>query len=54
MEYDFFISYTKKDIDWARWIGWLLEENDYRVIFQDWDFAAGSNFASQMDFAIRN
>ena len=53
MKYDFFISYTKKDVEWARWIGWILEDNNYKVIFQDWDFVPGNNFASQMDDALR-
>lgn len=53
MKYDFFISYTKKDVDWARWIGWILEEKNYKVIFQEWDFVPGSNFVSKMDDALR-
>jgi hypothetical protein len=38
----FFISYTGDDIDWAEWIAWQLEDANYRVIIQKWDFALGS------------
>jgi hypothetical protein len=29
---DFFISYTRPDLDWAEWIAWQLEEAKYIVI----------------------
>ncbi len=48
---DFFISYNKADKLWGRWIAWILEEEKYTVIFQEWDFPAGSNFVLEMDRA---
>src|SRR3954451_959049 len=35
---DFFVSFNQADRDWATWIAWVLEENGYSVVFQDWDF----------------
>lgn len=51
---DVFISYASEDADWAEWIGWVLEEEGYRVILQEWDFLPGSNFILQMHQASRN
>jgi tetratricopeptide (TPR) repeat protein len=48
---DFFISYNKADRQWAEWIGWQLEEGDYSVILQDWDFRPGCNFVLEMQKA---
>jgi hypothetical protein len=48
---DFFISYTKADQSWAEWIGWQLENEDYKTVIQAWDFHAGSNFVSDMQQA---
>ncbi len=28
---DFFISYTHADIEWAEWIGYVLEEEGFTV-----------------------
>ncbi|QCO04871.1 toll/interleukin-1 receptor domain-containing protein [Azospirillum argentinense] len=46
-----FVSFTSKDIAWARWVAWTLEENGIGVIFQEWDF--NDNFVEAMDHAIR-
>jgi tetratricopeptide (TPR) repeat protein len=48
---DFFISYANEDKDWATWIAWELEESDFRVVLQEWDFHAGSNFVLEMQRA---
>lgn len=48
---DFFISYTASDKAWAEWIAWVLEHAAYKVLIQEWDFAAGSNFALEMQKA---
>lgn len=48
---DFFISYTATDRQWAAWIAWVLEHAGYTVVFQEWDFAAGSNFVLEMQKA---
>lgn len=50
---DFFISYTQADQRWAEWVAWQLEEAGYTVIIQAWDFAAGVNFLSRMDSALK-
>lgn len=50
--YDFFISYTQTDKNWAAWIAWHLEESGYNVILQAWDFRPGSNFVEKMQNAL--
>jgi hypothetical protein len=47
-EWDFFVSYTQADQAWAVWIAWVLEEADYRVLIQAWDFVPGSNWVKGM------
>jgi len=49
---DFFISYTKADEAWAEWIAWQLQQDDYAVLLQVWDFDAGGNFVEEMHSAI--
>lgn len=48
---DFFVSYTAADKVWAEWIAWVLEHAGYKVVIQEWDFAAGSNFVLEMQQA---
>ncbi|HKS40162.1 MAG TPA: FxSxx-COOH system tetratricopeptide repeat protein [Blastocatellia bacterium] len=48
---DFFISYNKADRTWAEWIAWQLEEADYSVVIQAWDFRPGGNFVLDMQDA---
>lgn len=48
---DFFISYNKADKQWATWIAWVLEQADYNVVIQAWDFRPGSNFVLEMQKA---
>ena len=50
--YDFFISYTGRDEDWATWAAQRLELAGYRVILQAWDFDAG-NFIVQIEQAVQ-
>jgi len=45
---DFFVSFTKHDIDWARWIAGVLELEGYTVIFQEQDMLPGHNVVRQM------
>jgi tetratricopeptide (TPR) repeat protein len=47
----FFISYASADRAWAEWIAWQLEEAEYQVKFQDWDFSPGDNFVVEMQKA---
>jgi len=51
---DVFISYASEDADWAKWIGWVLEEEGYTVVLQQWDFLPGSNFILQMHRTSRS
>ncbi|WP_205447311.1 toll/interleukin-1 receptor domain-containing protein, partial [Candidatus Frankia alpina] len=42
------------DADWATWVAWQLEEladplgRPFRVLIQDWDLVAGTNFVTRM------
>jgi hypothetical protein len=49
---DFFVSYTGKDVGWAEWIAWQLEQAGYRVLIQAWDFQPGANFVAEMERAM--
>lgn len=49
---DFFISYTARDVEWARWVAALLEKAGYNVVIQDWDWGPGSNFVAEMHRAL--
>ncbi|XGV95364.1 MAG: TIR domain-containing protein [Leptolyngbya sp. BL-A-14] len=48
---DFFISYTGNDRTWAEWIAWVLEDAQYSVVIQAWDFRVGGNFVLDMQKA---
>ncbi len=50
--WDVFVSYTKDDVDWARWIAWELEAGGLRVLIQDWDFVAGTNWVHMMQTGL--
>lgn len=47
----FFVSYNQHDRAWAEWIAWHLEENDFTVVIQAWDFIG--NWVMKMDKAMR-
>ena len=49
---DFFISYTGRDVEWARWVAAQLEKAGYQVIIQDWDWGPGANFVAEMHRAL--
>jgi energy-coupling factor transporter ATP-binding protein EcfA2 len=51
---DFFISYDVADQIWAEWIAWVLEESNYTVTIQAWDFRPGSNLVLNLQQAISN
>ena len=38
---DFFISYHKADKNWTEWSAWTLEEAEYSVVIQAWNFRPG-------------
>src|SRR5262249_32543901 len=48
---DFFISYASADRGWAEWIAWQLEAEGYKTVVQAWDFAAGRDWAHEMQEA---
>ena len=50
---DFFISYTAADNRWASWIAFVLEEERYTTVLQEWDFRPGTNFALAMQKAAK-
>jgi hypothetical protein len=50
---DFFVSYTAADKAWATWIAYILEADGFAVTIQEWDFRPGSNFAAEMDKALK-
>jgi len=45
---DFFISYNSRDKEWAEWVAYQLEEANYTLIIQAWDFLAGDLFVREM------
>lgn len=49
---DIFVSFTAADRAWATWIAWVLEEESFSVVFQDWDFR--HNFVEEMHAAQKN
>ncbi|MGD1906769.1 MAG: toll/interleukin-1 receptor domain-containing protein [Leptolyngbyaceae cyanobacterium] len=51
MTKDFFVSYNSADKTWAEWIAWILEEQNYSVVIQAWDFRPGGNFILDMQRA---
>ena len=46
-----FVSYNHNDRRWAEWIAWVLEEAEYQVVIQAWDFRPGGNFVLDMHAA---
>jgi hypothetical protein len=45
---DFFVSFAKQDIEWARWIADELQTEGHRVVFQEQDMLPGQNVVHQM------
>jgi hypothetical protein len=52
-KWDFFVSYTQADREWAEWIAWELEENGYQILIQAWDFVPGANWIQGMDAGVQ-
>jgi hypothetical protein len=50
--YDFFISYTKVDEEWARWIAWQIKQEGYKCLFQARDFVPSQSFIARMKQAL--
>lgn len=51
--WDFFVSYSAADREWAEWIAWQLEETGYRVLIQAWDFVPGAHWMGRMADGVR-
>lgn len=49
---DFYISYARTDRPWAEWLAWCLEDANFHVILDIWNFRPGSNFILEMNAAI--
>jgi uncharacterized protein YndB with AHSA1/START domain len=45
---DFFVSYTRDDRAWAKWISWQLGAAGYTTRLQDRDFRPGGDFVHEM------
>lgn len=50
---DFFISYNKADVHWAKGLAEWLQGAGYSYLMQGTDFRAGSNFVLEMDKATK-
>ena len=48
---DFFISYTRMNVRWARWIAVELERAGYSTVLQDSGFRPGDDFVHEMQVA---
>ncbi|WP_239376390.1 TIR domain-containing protein [Frankia sp. Cj5] len=53
LKWDFFVSYTSADREWAEWIAWQLEAADFSVLIQAWDFVPGAHWMSRMNDGVR-
>jgi hypothetical protein len=51
---DIFISYAEDGLEWARWIGWQLEEMTFSVILREWERLPGGNFVLDADEGTKN
>jgi len=52
-KWDFFISYARRDRQWAEWIAWSLEAAGYRVLIQAWDMVPGTNWVLSVEEGVR-
>ncbi|MEV8442469.1 FxSxx-COOH system tetratricopeptide repeat protein [Actinosynnema sp. NPDC051121] len=51
--WDFFVSYTAADRDWAEWVAWQLEEAHHKVLVQAWDIVPGDNWVARMQDGVQ-
>ena len=52
MKKDFFISYTKTDLEWAKWILFQLDQERYSSVTQLRDFRPSQDFVDEMKKAL--
>ncbi|MBU0519397.1 TIR domain-containing protein [bacterium] len=50
---DFFISHSGRDVMWAEWIAWQLQDGGYTVVLDKWHFEVGSNIPLEMQDAMQ-
>jgi hypothetical protein len=51
--WDYFVSYTKPDKEWAEWVVWVLEQRGYTCFAQFTSIAPGSDFVQRMNDGLR-
>jgi hypothetical protein len=57
--YDFFVSFTASDADWAEWIATEAERipntdgEPSKVLLQSWDFVPGGNWVAMIDKGVK-
>src|SRR3954447_3587624 len=51
---DFFISHAGRDTGWAEWLGWQLQQAEYSVELDVWDWAPGEDFVARMAAALES
>ena len=51
---DFFVSYNRADLEWAKWLVWHLEEMGFSTIAQFKDFPAAQNFVVNMEKSLQD
>ncbi len=49
---DVFVSHAGKDLAWAEWAAWQLQEAGYRVELADWDWPAGTDMMLRLSQAL--
>lgn len=49
---EYFISYNRRDVLWAEWIAWTIEDIGFRVRIQVWDFLPGKAWPQEMQVAV--
>ena len=49
---DLFVSHAGRDRAWAEWVAWELQQADYRVELDFWDWEVGENFVEKMRDAL--
>jgi serine/threonine protein kinase len=51
---DFFISYTRADFSWAKWIKWHLDKAGYSTVLPPPEVRAGSDFEMEIQEAVKH
>src|SRR3954468_11103925 len=51
---DFFISHAGRDTGWAEWLAWQLQQAEYSVELDVWDWVPGEDFVARMAAALES